>query len=238
MPSGNKSFANVRHTYQNDDEYTITVTVSDSVTTPATATTNISVNNVAPSITQGDTVTFNVNEDSSRTLTLNATDPGLDDTLTWNILNQPAHGVASVSATPTGTSQVISYTPTANFNGTDTFEVQVRDPDGGADTIQVSMNVVAQPDAPSGLALSGSVNALDEGETFTLSGSFTLTRMPARVSPSPSTGAMVAPQPCYLMPAWLTWAMATTPFLPTTPTPATAGPGSSRSVRWCATRIL
>jgi hypothetical protein len=169
---GNKSFANVRHTYQNDDEYTITVTVSDSVTTPATATTNISVNNVAPSITQGDTVTFNVNEDSSRTLTLNATDPGLDDTLTWNILNQPAHGVASVSTTPTGTSQVISYTPTANFNGTDTFEVQVRDPDGGADTIQVSMNVVAQPDAPSGLALSGSVNALDEGETFTLSGSF------------------------------------------------------------------
>jgi hypothetical protein len=170
--NGDKAFSQIRHTYQDDGQYTITVTVTDSTGAADSSTTSISVNNVAPVITQSDPVALSVNEDATKTVTLNATDAGKADTLTWSILNQPANGVASVSLTPNGTSQVISYDPKDNFSGTDTFEVQVRDPDGGVDTIRVNVSVLAQPDAPNGLVLSGSTAALDEGQTFTLSGSF------------------------------------------------------------------
>ena len=61
-----------------------------------------------------------MSEDGSPTafaLTLNATDPDVSDTLTWSILTAAAHGAATASGT--GASKAIGYTPTANYNGSD-----------------------------------------------------------------------------------------------------------------------
>ncbi|QQE66990.1 hypothetical protein GFS31_36950 [Leptolyngbya sp. BL0902] len=170
--NGNFVFSNLRHIYQDNGTYVITMTVRDAGGLEATPrTTNVVVNNVPPTITQGATLAVTVNEDSPTTFTLNATDPGRQDVLTWNILNQPSNGTATVSGTP-GTNQVISYTPNPDFAGTDTFEVQVADGDGGFDTILVTVTVVPQPDPPRGLNIQSEVSTINEGDTFTLTGTF------------------------------------------------------------------
>lgn len=176
--NGNLSIPSTRHIYQDNGAYTITMTVRDSAGAEVTRTTSVVVNNVPPTITQGSTLTITVNEDSPTTFTLNATDPGRLDTLTWSILNQSANGTATVSTSPTGRSQIISYIPNPNFAGAnadevaDTFEVKVEDNNGGVDTILVNVIVVPQPDPPSGLNILGNVTAINEGETFTLTGTF------------------------------------------------------------------
>ncbi|MCA9947669.1 MAG: tandem-95 repeat protein, partial [Anaerolineales bacterium] len=77
-------------------------------------------------------------------LTLNATD--LDgNTLIWSIENPATNGTANASGT--GTSKVISYTPNANYNGSDSFVVSV---DDGSATDSITVNVTITPvnDAP------------------------------------------------------------------------------------------
>ncbi len=171
--NGNFSFTNLRHTYQDNATYTITMTVEDaSGLTSAPRTVAVVVNNLPPTITQGSTLAISVNEDSPTTFTLNATDLGRLDTLTWGILNQARNGTASVSTSPTGRNQIISYLPNPDFSGTDTFEVQVADNNGGFDTIVVNVTVVPQPDPPRGLNILGDATTINEGETFTLTGVF------------------------------------------------------------------
>ncbi len=125
------------------------VQVSDGVLTD-TITVNVTVNavNDAPVITEGASTNVAMSEDSSPTpfsLTLNATDIDVGDTLTWSISAQGSNGTASASGT--GTSKVIGYTPNANYNGSDSFTVQVSD-GTTVDTILVSVTISAQNDAP------------------------------------------------------------------------------------------
>ena len=109
---------------------------------PATFTvTNV---NDAPVITEGVTanVTMSVNGvPNPFALTLHATDVDITDTLTWSILTQATHGTAS--ATGTGASKVIGYTPTTDYAGSDSFVVQVSDGNGGTDTITVNVTISA-----------------------------------------------------------------------------------------------
>ncbi len=104
--------------------------------------------NDAPVITEGDPQAVGMSEDGSPTafaLTLNATD--IDSgTLTWSILTAAAHGTAGASGT--GGSKAITYTPAANYTGTDTFVVQVSDGSGGTDTITVNVTIAAANDLP------------------------------------------------------------------------------------------
>jgi hypothetical protein len=105
--------------------------------------------NEAPVITEGTSTSVSMSEDGSPTpfdLTLHATDANLGDTLTWSISTPASHGTASASGT--GTSQVIAYTPTADYNGTDSFEVQVSDGHGGTDSITVNVIITPVNDAP------------------------------------------------------------------------------------------
>lgn len=101
--------------------------------------------NNAPVITQGGSVAVTMSENGDPTpfsLTLNATDAD-NDLLTWSIQTPATNGVAAVSATPTGMSQAISYTPNVDFNGSDNFVVRVSDGNGGSDAVTV--NVTVQP---------------------------------------------------------------------------------------------
>jgi uncharacterized repeat protein (TIGR01451 family) len=100
--------------------------------------------NLPPIITEGASKSVTMSENSSPTpfaLTLHATDANLDS-LTWSILTSAAHGAASAAAGPANSS-AISYTPLPNYNGVDSFVVQVSDGHGGTDSITV--NVIIQP---------------------------------------------------------------------------------------------
>ena len=106
--------------------------------------------NFAPTITEGASTSVTMSEDGSPTafsLTLNATDPD-GNTLTWSIASggQASNGTASASGT--GTSKVINYTPNANYNGGDSFVVLVDDNNGGTDTIIVNVTINPVNDAP------------------------------------------------------------------------------------------
>jgi CSLREA domain-containing protein len=104
--------------------------------------------NQAPLITEGASVSVTMSEDSSPTpfsLTLHATDAE-GDTLTWSILTPATNGTAGASGT--GNSMAITYTSDANFNGSDSFVVQVSDGNGGTDTITVNVTVNPVNDLP------------------------------------------------------------------------------------------
>ena len=87
---------------------------SNSASVPATVT---GIND-APVITEGASTSVIMSEDGDPTafgLTLHATDAEADP-ITWSVFTQASHGVASLPA-GTGTSKVVSYTPTANYFG-------------------------------------------------------------------------------------------------------------------------
>ena len=70
-------------------------------------------------------------EPTAFNLTLHATDANVGDTLTWSITTLATNGTASASGT--GLSKVIGYAPAGNYNGSDSFVVQVSDGNGGTD---------------------------------------------------------------------------------------------------------
>lgn len=116
------------------------------------------VNN-PPVITEGASASVTMDEDATPTafaLTLNATDADYHS-ITWSISSQASHGTASASGT--GDSKAISYTPTANYYGSDSFVVQASDGAGGTDTITVAVTI-RDKTAPviSNLAVSGITN--------------------------------------------------------------------------------
>lgn len=94
--------------------------------------------------------TFNINEDSVLTANVGANDTDPDGpSATYGIFSQPAHG--SVNMQVNGT---MTYTPDANYNGTDSFTYVHCD--GGTpnlcDTATVYFNLAAVNDAPIAVA--------------------------------------------------------------------------------------
>ena len=127
------------------------VQVSDGNGGTATITVNVTIEavNDAPLITEGTSTSVTMSEDGAPTafnLTLNATDADLTDTLTWSVSSAASQGTATASGT--GASQVIGYTPNADYNGSDAFDVQVSDGNGGTATITVNVTIEAVNDAP------------------------------------------------------------------------------------------
>jgi len=107
------------------------------------------VDNAAPVILEGITIPVILDEDNDPTafdLMLHANDAD-EDSMIWSISQNAVNGAASVSS-GFGTNQVIHYTPTAHYNGTDLFEVQVSDLYGGIDTIQVNLTIDSRNDTP------------------------------------------------------------------------------------------
>ena len=102
----------------------------------------------SPVITEGDSISVSLSEDGSPAafdLTLHATDPD-NDPLNWSISGPASHGTATAGGT--GASKAIGYTPHTNYNGADSFVVQVGDGVVGTDTITVSITVNPVNDAP------------------------------------------------------------------------------------------
>lgn len=166
-------------------EYEWYAVVTDDVenaTLTARSFTTGSTGNNAPVITESDPRAVTMSEDGSPTpftLTLHATDADVSDTLNWSVSTPASHGAASASGT--GQSMAIGYTPNVNYNGTDSFVVQVADGNGGIDTVTVNVTIQPVNDPPvcSDVVLTTSENTagdtapscidVDTGDTLTYS---------------------------------------------------------------------
>ena len=118
---------------------------------------NISSSNSAASFDEGATTILNTSEDAgsiSINSILDITDSDSGDPLTWSVNSSPSNG--SLGGFPgSGTSNGsrveptgLTYTPNSNFNGSDSFTIQISD---GSDTdlLTVTVNVSAVNDIPS-----------------------------------------------------------------------------------------
>jgi len=104
--------------------------------------------NVAPTVAPTQTVAGT--EDTASTVTVAATDTNKNDVLTYAV-STPTNGTAAVSG------NVVTYTPKANFSGSDSFTVTVKDAAGLTATQTVTVNVAAVNDAPAFSASSQAV---------------------------------------------------------------------------------
>jgi hypothetical protein len=106
----------------------------------AQATISIAVSpvNDAPAVSNQ---TLAAAEDTARNVTLTAVDP--DNTqLSYAIVEAPSHG------TLTGSAPNLTYTPSANYNGADSFRFQASDGTANSQIAVVSFNIVPVNDPP------------------------------------------------------------------------------------------
>ena len=81
-------------------------------------------------------------EDTGLSIVLLSTDPDAGNTLTATVVTQPTKGILS------GTAPNITYTPSLNFSGSDSFTFQVNDGTVNSAVETVTISVVAVNDAP------------------------------------------------------------------------------------------
>jgi hypothetical protein len=96
-------------------------------------------------------------EDTPYSGTLAATDSD-SPVLTYSIETQPAHGTVSITNTTTG---AYLYTPSANYNGTDSFQYKANDGLADSNFATVSITVQAVNDAPQASDLS--ISTMEDG---------------------------------------------------------------------------
>ncbi|HBR50076.1 MAG TPA: hypothetical protein DEA71_08315, partial [Nitrospira sp.] len=149
--------------FNGTDSFTYTIT-SGGVTETATVTMTVTAVN-DPTVVTGGT-SGSGNEDTTLTGTLTATDAeGLSDGTVFTVSVNATNGTASIDPA-TG---LWSYTPNADFNGTDSFTVTITDDAGNTATQVISVTVTPVNDAPLLVANTGSTVA--EGGTDTISSS-------------------------------------------------------------------
>ncbi|EFL87519.1 rhizobiocin/RTX toxin, partial [Ahrensia sp. R2A130] len=125
--------------FNGTDTFTISVDDGNGGIDTATVTITVNPQNDAPTATDN-AVTTNEDAAVSGAVILNDID---GDALTASLATAPSNGTVVVNTDGTYT-----YTPAADFNGTDTFTVSVDDGNGGTDTATVTITVNPQNDAP------------------------------------------------------------------------------------------
>ncbi len=143
--------------YDGTDSFSYTV--SDGKDGTDTATVTVTVNPVNdPPVADAQSVT--TDEDTPLAITLGATDPD-EESLSFTVETQPSHGTLS------GTAPNLTYTPEANYSGTDGFTFTASDATTTSPTATVSITVNAVNDAPVANAQTISTNE-DEAIVLTL----------------------------------------------------------------------
>lgn len=121
----------------------------------AVITVTVSAVNDAPVATAS---TFTLGEDTTANVALSATDID-SSTLTYALVTSPAHGVATLSG------RNLTYTPTANWNGTDTLTFVASDGSATSAPATVTLSVSPTNDPPTVTDVNGSI---DEDTPFTV----------------------------------------------------------------------
>ncbi len=145
--------------FNGSDSFTFTVNDGTLESALATVSLNVSAVNDTP-----DAIAQNVStpEDTAKAINLAGTDVDLN-TLTYIIVSQPANGTLS------GSGPNVTFNPTADYNGSDSFTFKVNDGTIDSAIAVVSINVTAVNDAPVAIAQSFST-AEDTAKAITLSG--------------------------------------------------------------------
>ena len=150
--SGNGAGQTATVTYTPTADYnggdSFTFTVNDGTTTSAAATVSVTVDPVEdqPTATAGSET---VDEDDSVVITLAGTDVD-GDALTFAISAGPTSGgLSGISGNGVGQTATVTYTPTADYNGPDSFDFTVNDgtTTSAAATVSITVNAVNDPPA-------------------------------------------------------------------------------------------
>ena len=139
--------------FSGTDRFTYTVTDGTGESAPATVTLTITPLNDQPAAADDSATT---SEDTPLSIAVTANDADHDgDTLAVVSVAAPANGAATANAGQ------VTYTPAANFAGTDSFTYTISDGNGGSATASITVTVTAVDDAPSAAddAASGSEDA-------------------------------------------------------------------------------
>ena len=134
----------------------------------------------------------NTNEDTPLGITLTASDPNVNNVLTYSVTEQPVNGILS------GSGANLTYTPNANFHGGDSIMFEVSD-GGATSSASISINVASVNDPPSLESIPDKTVNLGDILTFTAIASdvdlpedslgFSLTgTVPAGASIDPASG--------------------------------------------------
>lgn len=126
-----------------DTSFTMTAFDTDNVESPQSAPYLVKYSevNAAP---QAASINITLNEDASHTGALSATDSD-NDPLTYSIAGEPTHGTLTLDNPQTG---AFTYTPEANFNGTDSFLFKASDGWAESNIATVTLAVAPVNDAP------------------------------------------------------------------------------------------
>jgi large repetitive protein len=135
--------------FHGSDSFAYTVTDGSGATAVATVTVTVTPVNDAP-FAHAQSVT--VVEDLAKAIVLTAADKD-NASLTFTIVSAPTHGQLS------GTAPTLTYTPTANYVGSDSFTFRVSDGQADSTVSAVSISVVQALWAPHG-PNAGSVQAI------------------------------------------------------------------------------
>jgi hypothetical protein len=120
---------------------TFTYKANDGTADSNTATVTVTVTAVND-VPVASAVSASTNEDTAKAITLSATDVE-GSSLTYSIVSNPSNGsLGSVSGTG------VTYTPSANWNGTDTFTYKANDGTADSNTATVTVTVAAVNDIP------------------------------------------------------------------------------------------
>jgi len=132
--SGNTVTYTPKANFNGTDSFTVTVTDKAGLTASQTVTVNVAAVNDAPTFSAGSQAVA-VTEDKASDVTLAATDVD-GDTLTYTAA-AASKGTVAISGTK------LTYTPNADYNGTDSVVVTVSDGKGGTATQTLNFTVAA-----------------------------------------------------------------------------------------------
>jgi Ca2+-binding RTX toxin-like protein len=135
--------------YSGPDSFTFQANDGTVDSTLATISITVTAVNDAP---VADSQSVTTNEDTAVSITLTATD--VDSSSLSYTVTGPAHGTLS------GTAPNLTYTPNANYNGSDSFTFVANDGGLNSNVAMVTIDVFAQNDAP--LANNQSVTTLED----------------------------------------------------------------------------
>ncbi|WP_413283683.1 tandem-95 repeat protein [Vibrio sp. MA40-2] len=147
--------------YNGNDSFVVTLTDNNGFSVDKTVNVTVSSVNDAPSITINSTLT--TDEDNQQTLSFAFNDVD-GDTVTATEKTGPAHGSITIEGTN------IVYTPTADYNGNDSFVVTLTDNNGFSVDKTVNVTVSSVNDAPS-ITINSTITT-DEDNQQTLSFAF------------------------------------------------------------------
>ena len=86
-------------------------------------------------------ISVTTSEDTSKEITLKATDTEGSD-LTYSIVSEPTNGTVTVSGS------TATYTPSDDYNGSDSFTYKANDGTDDSNTATVSITITAVNDTP------------------------------------------------------------------------------------------